>query len=79
MAGYSSLYGREISEKIWDIEYEPFIKVCPKNVYLKYSVTQKSVNRLIKCILTLRVLMSYIYGAPILDVSRSHTTTHHSR
>ena len=31
-----------------------------------------------KC-LTLRRLMSYIYGAPILDVSRSHTTTHHSR
>ena len=33
--------------------------------------------------LTLRLLMSYIYiyiyGAPILDVSRSHTTTHHSR
>jgi len=25
--------------------------------------------------LTLRRLMSYIYGAPILDVSRSHTTT----
>ena len=30
-------------------------------------------------ILTLRLLMSYIYGAPTLDVSRSHTTTHHSR
>ena len=33
--------------------------------------------------LTLRLLMSYIYiyiyWAPILDVSRSHTTTHHSR
>ena len=29
--------------------------------------------------LTLRLLMSYIYGAPILDVSRSHTTTHYSR
>ena len=29
--------------------------------------------------LTLRRLMSYIYGAPILDVSRSHTTTQHSR
>jgi len=28
--------------------------------------------------LTLRLLMS-IYGAPILDVSRSHTTTQHSR
>jgi len=35
--------------------------------------------------LTLRLLMTYIYiyiyiyGAPILDVSRSHTTTHYSR
>jgi len=29
--------------------------------------------------LTLRLLMSYIYGAPILDVSRSHTTTQRSR
>ena len=29
--------------------------------------------------LTLRRLRSYIYGAPILDVSRSHTTTQHSR
>ena len=41
--------------------------------------------RHIATILTLRLLMSYIYiyiyiyGAPILDVSRSHTTTHHSR
>ena len=30
-------------------------------------------------LLTLRRLRSYIYGAPILDVSRSHTTTQHSR
>ena len=30
-------------------------------------------------LLTLRRLISYIYGAPILDVSRSHTTTQHSR
>jgi len=29
--------------------------------------------------LTLKLLMSYVYGAPILDVSRSHTTTQHSR
>ena len=28
--------------------------------------------------LTLRRLMSYTYAAPILDVSRSHTTTQHS-
>ena len=29
--------------------------------------------------LTLRLLMSYIYEAPILDVSRSHTTTQNSQ
>jgi len=29
--------------------------------------------------LTLRSLTLYIYEAPILDVSRSHTTTQHSR
>ena len=29
--------------------------------------------------LTLRSLTLYIYGAPILDVSRSHTSTQHSR
>ena len=38
---------------------------------------------ILKCILTLRLLMSYIYiyiyGAHIFDVFRSHTTTHHSR
>ena len=41
------------------------------------------VNRIRVKSLTLRLLMLYIYiyiyGAPILDVSRSHTTTHHSR
>jgi len=36
-------------------------------------------SRLLSKNLTLRRLMSYIYGAPILDVSRSHTTTQHSR
>ena len=39
-----------------------------------------SIRRAIKqTVLTLRRLMSYIYGASILDVSRSHTTTQHSR
>ena len=39
------------------------------------------VLKLVISALTLRRLMAYIYiyGAPILDVSRSHTTTHHSR
>ena len=37
------------------------------------------VSRIMVKSLTLRLLTSYIYGAHILDVSRSHTTTHHSR
>jgi len=37
------------------------------------------VGRIRVKLLTFSLLMSYIYGAPILDVSRSHTTTQHSR
>ena len=37
------------------------------------------VSRIRVKLLTFRRLMSYIYGATILDVSRSHTTTQHSR
>ena len=37
------------------------------------------VSRIRVKLLTFRWLMSYIHGAPILDVSRSHTTTQHSR
>ena len=37
------------------------------------------VSRIRVKLLTFRRLMSYIYGARILDVSRSHTTTQHSR
>ena len=37
------------------------------------------VSRVRVKLLTLRQLMSYLYAAPILDVSRSHTTTQHSR
>jgi len=37
------------------------------------------VSRIRVISLTLRRLMSYVYGAPILEVSRSHTTTQHSR
>jgi len=56
--------------------------------YLATSLEDKIID---DCVLTLRRLMSYIYiyiyicmyvyvyGTPILDVSRSHTTTQHSR
>ena len=37
------------------------------------------VSRIRVRLLTFRRLMSYIYGAPILDVFRSHTTTQPSR
>jgi len=37
------------------------------------------VSRIMVKLLTFRRLKSCIYGAPILDVSRSHTTTQHSR
>jgi len=37
------------------------------------------VSRIRVKLLTIILLMSYIYGAPILDVSRSHTTTQHGR
>ena len=37
------------------------------------------VSRIRVKLLTFTLLMSYINGAPILDVSRSHTTTQHSR
>ena len=57
----------------------------------RLSFVESSTCRFVSCVirrlnrLTLRRLMSYIYiyiyiyGAPILDVSRSHTTTQHSR
>jgi hypothetical protein len=37
------------------------------------------VSRIRVQLLTFRLLMSYVHGAPILDVSRSHTTTQHRR
>ena len=37
------------------------------------------VRRIRVKLLTFRLLMSSTYGEPILDISRSHTTTQHSR
>ena len=56
-----------VSNKLCEVKLNAFLLVCGCNIFS----------------LTLRLLMSYIYiyiyGAPILDVSRSHTTTQHSR
>ena len=51
-------------------------------VLLRHHEAEDAGNTILRNVgkhLTLRRLMSYIYGAPILDVSRSHTTTQHSR
>ena len=51
--------------------------ICYLQALLAYHFLH--VSRIRVKSLTLRVLMSYIYRAPILDVSRPHTTTQHSR
>jgi len=61
------------------------VLVCCLHVAFYDLISTNSFERVpessstIRGTLTLRRLMSYIYGAPILDVSRSHTTTQHSR
>jgi len=49
------------------------------NNFQVLEIGVKPVKSHLKYALTLRSLTLYIYGAPILDVSRSHTTTQHSR
>jgi len=73
---YRGLFLREI--KLHGAWSWPFILISSsiENV-LNYTSTPRHAF-MVWC-LTLRRLMSYIYGAPILDVSRSHTTTQHSR
>jgi len=55
-------------------DFETAIGYVEQGISTHSNGTGKYITRL-----TLRRLMSYIYGAPILDVSRSHTTTQHSR
>ena len=58
----------------WGIFISNFRKIVISNfVIFSYLTTRKFAH------LTLRLPMLYMYGAPILDVSKSHTTTHHSR
>jgi len=59
-------------QKHWDIMLGVYSVQCVWSTLL-------GVRQLSNYTLTLRLLMSYIYGAHILDVPRSHTTTHHSR
>jgi len=54
-------------------------QVKPRVAVVKAGFNKKKIHLTSKLGSTLRLLMSYIYGAPIFDVSRSHTTTQHSR
>ena len=61
----------------WPITTWPWCHILPTHSILHPATFSYFQNW--KWSLTLWRLMSYIYGAPILDVSRSHTTTQHSR
>ena len=64
--------------------HDPIDFFIIKNIPAQYLQIEeshglKSDHTPIHLTLTLRSLTLYIYGAPILHVSRSHTTTQHSR
>ena len=80
------VYTKERTPLYGDLDTLSFVRVSrlnwigPVNVMdSERNVSQVFSKNVQGSILTLRRLMSYIYGAPILDVSRSHTTTQHSR
>jgi len=52
---------------------------CSGHKFLPYYCPLLYKQWILLAQLTLRSLTLYIYGAPTLDVSRSHTTTQHSR
>ena len=64
-----------------DVVFNPLNPELNPNCYLLPLLAHHflHVSRIRVKSLTFRLLMSYIYGAPILDVSRSHKTTQRSR
>jgi len=65
---------KEYRRNLHDVFTAAFVGMLLKNIFQNMNDFRIKVFYL-----TLRRLMSYIYGAPILDVSRSHTMTQHSR
>jgi len=75
---HSSNFSADVQILIFFFLYFLFDSTNEQSVNASLSTSSKFL-RIRYHTLTLRWLMSYIYGAPILDVSRSHTTTQHSR
>jgi hypothetical protein len=70
-----------VSDEISDCGIENSHQGCVAmyiGTYVSLSLSLQSFGKRVDLIndLTLRRLMSYVCGAPILDVSRSHTTQH---
>ena len=62
------------NQEFWSYLWLSLISGVCYSVHVNWFIPLYVRNK--KPTLTLRRLMSYIYGAPILDVSRSHTTQH---
>jgi len=86
--GRPNVFRRDIFFYIIHVHFQGLVRFNPLNPVLNpihYLLALLGahhflhVSRIRVKLLTFRLLMSYIYGAPILDVSRSHTTTQHSR
>jgi len=82
------MWWTELSGTVWRFPYYDCHAVNPLNDGLNPICSLLAllgahhflhVSRIRVKSLTFRLLMSYIYGPPILDVSRWHTTTQHSR
>jgi len=75
-------FNRKAALAMFEACFSSPVTKCVQYLGQREHKIQRSVQdvRILLCKnLTLRRLMSYLYGAPILDVSRSHTTTQHSR
>ena len=78
---YGTFATRVSQVKIWHFWVNPLNSELNPICYLLALLAHHflHVSRIMVKSLTLRLLMLYVYGAHILDVSRSHTTTQHSR
>ena len=74
-----NLYQRELTRSQYKTVHNNPMCINTVTIYIQKIIQSVSLATEPGISLTFRRLMSYTYGAPILDVSRSHTTTQHSR